>query len=174
MSLVLNNITGYTKDGIGVWLGNIPVRHDVNIKTIDKINPLADYVFDFEKIDWQTKLDFIVMQSYVRKASNPIRVIGKALKIIKEGGYFIIADNAGPDMECKNYFNFAEMEGMLNLFEDFVFIEGRGLTADGKEYYYICKKKREVEYVETLEGKSCEEVKENADEKGTESTDRKE
>jgi SAM-dependent methyltransferase len=137
------SIDGYTKDGVGVWLGKIEKEHPLNIKTIDKINPLADYVFDFEVIDWQIKVDFMVMYSFIRTTHNPMRALAKALRTIKTGGYLIILDTVEVD-GARHYFNFPEMEGMLNLYEDYTFIEARGITPDKKHYFYVCKKKDEV------------------------------
>ena len=165
IDLTKANVSGYMKDGIGLWLGAVERDHDLNVQTISIDNPKADYVFDFEVVNWAVNVDFILMQSYVRTAKNPIKALSKACRLLNAGGYLLIVDNVNPDAGVKNYFNYGEMEGLLQLLEAFIFIEARGFTGDHKHYYYVCKKKLEaVDNGETLE---CE------NETGTEETSEK-
>jgi hypothetical protein len=159
INLETANIDGYTKDGIGIWIGKVNTAHDLHVKTISKDNPKADYVFDFEDVHWVVGVNFVVMQSYIRTAVNPIKVLIKALSLIKAGGYLLITDNVNPDTGVKNYFNYNEMEGLLQLLEDKIFIEARGFTGDSKHYYYVCKKKKEDLDDDDIPATECQEVK---------------
>jgi SAM-dependent methyltransferase len=162
--LDMANVSGYLQKGIGIWLGDIPKEHALNIKTINKKNPVSDYVFDFEFMKFDINVDFILMKSYIRTTYNPILTLAKACKLIKPGGYLLILDNTGADADTKNYYNFLEMEGILQLFEDYIFIENRGLTGNQKKYYYVCRKKQEV----IADGKEMEQEDEIREEKGSE------
>lgn len=139
----LANVRGLMTNGVGIWLGDIEKDHEENVKTVSATNPNADFVVDFDSMKWDIGFDFILARNFIRTTQNPLRTIGNCLRLIKAGGYFLLVDPVASSVTEKHFFNFGEVEGLLDLYEDLIFIENRGITGDGKHFYYVCKKKLE-------------------------------
>lgn len=138
----LDTVTGYMQTGQGLVLGMCEKDKPLNVLWVDEDNARADFVYNFLDTPEQADFDFIRAFNWIRKQVNPIETVKKLFKGIKEGGYLLVIENNEPDPNAKHYFNFNEMEGLLRLFEDYGFIEASG--QQGKIYFYVVKKKKEV------------------------------
>lgn len=139
-------LSAYTLRGIGIDVGCGKDRFEGdNIVGIDKYVP-ADRVLDFEMINHRFevgKYDFIIMSHYLRFTRDVILNLKKAVVMLKEGGFLLIAEDQDRDASAPAYYNYNEMEGLLMLYEDYIHIEQRGFSVKNK-YYYIARKKGEL------------------------------
>lgn len=136
----LSAVTGYTVHGNGIVLGKVEKDKPSNAIWVDENHPKADFIFNFLDTPEQAEFDWIRAFDWIRNQTSVLDSITKMLKNLKQGGYMIIVESVKPSGKC--HFNYAEMEGILRMFESKCFVETHGINKD--VYWYVCTKKREV------------------------------
>jgi ubiquinone/menaquinone biosynthesis C-methylase UbiE len=137
-------VIGYTTHGIGidVGCGDNPFIAD-NIRTIDINHPKAEMPnMPFEEMGLgkgQT-VDFIIFSHSLREMESITHALKHAFELLALGGRIIILEKQ--DVNARQNFNFAEMQGMFRLMDKVYYVECKGQLENGT-YYIVARKKGE-------------------------------
>ena len=138
------NITPYMQKGIGVLFGTCEKPKPKKCTWVHKTNPFADYVQPFE--NGSGSFDFVRFWHFIMSSELGIMfILRRAIQMLKTGGFLLICEATERVEGNPQYFNYGEMEGILMLFDDFIHIDAKGINADGKTYFFVCRKQGKVE-----------------------------